>query len=39
MVSEALQSQLTLDEQEEWETDPAWNNLSAAAKRRRVDED
>jgi hypothetical protein len=28
-----------LDKQEEWESDPAWNNLSAAAKRRWVDED
>ena len=28
-----------MDKQEEWESDPAWNNLSAAAKRRRVDED
>ena len=38
-VSEALKKQLTLDKQEERESDPAWNNLSAAAKRRRVDED
>jgi hypothetical protein len=28
-----------LDKQEEWESDPAWNNLSAAAKHHRVDED
>jgi len=28
-----------LDKQEERESDPAWNNLSVAAKRRRVDED
>jgi len=38
-VSEAMKMQLTLDKQEEWESDPAWNNLSAAAKGRRVDED
>jgi hypothetical protein len=38
-VSEALKKQLTLDKQEERESDPAWNNLSAAAKRRRIDED
>jgi len=38
-VSEALKKQLTLDKQEERESDPAWNNLSAAAKHRRVDED
>jgi len=39
MVSEALKKQLTLDKQEERETDPASTNLSAAAKRPRVDED
>jgi len=38
-ASEALKKQLALDKQEESETDPAWNNLSAAAKRRRVDDD
>jgi hypothetical protein len=38
-VLDALQKQLTLDKQEEWESDPAWNNLSAAAKCRHVDED
>jgi len=38
-VSEALKKQLTLDKQEEWESDPAWNYHSVAAKRRRVDED
>jgi len=38
-VSEALKKQLTLDKQEERESDPAWNDLSAAAKCRRVDED
>jgi len=37
-VSEALKKQLTLDKQEEWESDPTWNNLSAAAKCCRVDE-
>ena len=39
MVSEALKKQLPLDKKEEWESNPAWNNLSAAAKRRCVDED
>jgi len=34
-----LKTQLTLDKQDERESDPAWNNLSAAATRRRVDED
>jgi len=38
-VLEALKQQLTLDKQEERESDPAWNNLSAAAKSCRVDED
>jgi len=38
-VWEALIKQHTLDKQEEWESDPAWNDLSAAAKRRRVDVD
>jgi hypothetical protein len=38
-VSEALTKQLTLDKQEERESDPGWNNHSTAAKRRRVDED
>jgi len=38
-VSEALKMQLTLDKQEERESHPAWNNLSAAANRRHVDED
>jgi hypothetical protein len=38
-VTEALKKQLTLDKQEERESDPAWNNLSAAAKRCRIDED
>jgi len=37
-VLEALKKQLTLDRQKERESDPAWNNLSAAPKRRRVDE-
>jgi hypothetical protein len=34
-----LNKQLTLHKQEEWESDPASNNLSLAGKRRRVDED
>jgi len=38
-VSEALKKQLTLDKQEEQESDPTWNNHSAAAKHLRVDED
>jgi len=38
-VSEALTKQLTLDKREERDSDPAWNNLSAAATRRCVDED
>jgi len=37
-VSEALTKHLTLDKQDERESDPTWNNLSAAAKRRQVDE-
>jgi len=39
MVSESLTTQSSVDKQEEWESDPTWNNLSSAAKRRRVDED
>jgi hypothetical protein len=38
-VSECLKKLRTLDKQEEWESNPAWNNLSAAATCRRVDED
>jgi hypothetical protein len=38
-VSEALKTQLTLDKSEEQESDPTWNNLSVAAKCRRIDED
>jgi len=38
-VLEGLKKQLTLEEQKEQESDPSWNNLSAAAKRRRVDAD
>jgi len=38
-VSEALKTQLTFDKQEEWESDPASNNLSAAATRHHVEED
>jgi hypothetical protein len=38
-VSEALKKQLTIDKQKERESDPAWNILSAGAKRGHVDED
>jgi len=38
-VSKALKKQFNLDKQEERESDPAWNNLSAAAKCSRIDED
>jgi hypothetical protein len=38
-VSEGLKMQYTLDIQEERESDSAWNNFSAAAKHRCVDED
>jgi hypothetical protein len=38
-VLETLKKQLTLDKQDEWESDTAWNNLFAAAKRHHVDED
>jgi len=38
-VSEALTKQLTLDKQQERESEPAWNILSAAAKRHHIDED
>jgi len=38
-VPEALNKQHTLDKQEERSSDPAWNNLSVAAKCRRIDED
>jgi hypothetical protein len=38
-VSEAFKMQLTLDKQEERESDPSWDNLSPAANRRCVDED
>jgi len=34
-----LKTQFTFDNHEEWESDPAWNYLLAATKRRRVDED
>jgi len=34
-----LKKQRTLDKQEEWESDPAWKNLSVAAKRCCVDDD
>jgi len=39
MVSEAFKKQLTLDKQEEWVSDPTWNNISVAAKSHRIDED
>jgi len=38
-VLEALKKQLALDEKEDRESDPAWNNYSAVAKSRRVDDD
>jgi hypothetical protein len=38
-VSEALQTELTLDKLEAWESDPAWNKLCAAAKCHSIDED
>jgi hypothetical protein len=38
-VSEALEMQLTLDKYEEQDSEPACYNLSAAAKRRHVDEE
>jgi len=38
-ISKDLKKQLTLDNQEERESDPTWNNLFAAAKCRHVDED
>jgi hypothetical protein len=37
-LSEALNKQFTLDKQEERESNPARNNLSMAAKHRRLDE-
>jgi len=39
MVPEAIKTQLTLDKQEERESDHAWKYLSAAGTRRRVDQD
>jgi len=38
-VSEAFKKQLTLNKQEEQESDPTWNNLSVAAKSRCMDEE
>jgi len=38
-ISETLNMQLTLNQQEEWESDPAWNNLSAAVKHCQIDAD
>lgn len=39
MVSEALTTQYTLDQLEEYESDPGWNNHSVTAKWWRVNED
>jgi len=36
-VLEALKKQLSLNKQEEWESDPTWNNVFVTAKRHRVD--
>jgi hypothetical protein len=38
-VSEPKKKQPTLDKQEEWESDSAWNNLSVAGKHHHIDED
>jgi hypothetical protein len=38
-IPPALKIQLTLDKQEEWESDHTYNNHSAGAKRRRGNED
>jgi len=38
-VSVALKKQLALAKQKEWESEPAWNTLSAAAQCGRVDEE
>jgi len=38
-VLESFEKQLTFDKQEKWATDPAWNNLSAAAKHCCVGDD
>jgi len=37
--SEALITQHIVEKQEEWESDPAWKNLSVASKHRRIDDD
>jgi len=37
--SGTLKKQITLDNQEAWESDPSWNNLSVATKLHCVDED
>jgi len=39
MVSEAVRKQLTIANQEEQKSDPAWKNISTAAKCRRIDDD
>jgi len=39
MVSEALKTQLTMDKLGEQDSNPAWNNLSAAAKGHHIDKD
>lgn len=36
IVLEASKRQLTFDTQQAWETDPAWNNISATAKHCRI---
>jgi len=38
-VSEAMKTQLTLDQQEERESNPAWNDISASAKCHCIDRD
>jgi hypothetical protein len=37
-VSEALKTQVALVKQNEWESDPSWNNFTAAAKNHCIDE-
>ena len=38
-VLEAFKTQISLDNQEEWESDPIWSNLSAAVKHCHVEND
>jgi hypothetical protein len=38
MVLEAINKQLALDIEDELESGPAWNDLSTAAKRHRIDD-